>query len=141
MARSVTVESRGGLRQEIRSDGLSWSADEPVEAGGEGTGPDPYALLLSALGACTSMTLLMYARRKQWPLETVRVALRHDKIHAEDCAECETRTGMVDRIEREIALAGALSLEQRQRLLEIANRCPVHRTLSSEIRIESRLLE
>jgi putative redox protein len=140
MARSVTVESRGGLRQEIRSDGLAWSADEPIEAGGEGTGPDPYALLLSALGACTSMTLLMYARRKQWPLEAVRVALRHDKIHAEDCADCETKTGMVDRIERDIALSGALSGEQRERLLEIANRCPVHRTLTSEIRIESRLV-
>jgi putative redox protein len=114
-------------------------ADEPVDAGGEASGPDPYALLLSALGACTSMTLLLYARRKQWPLEAVRVVLRHDKIHAADCAECETKTGRVDRIEREIRLSGELTQEQRERLLEIADRCPVHRTLTSEIRIESRL--
>jgi putative redox protein len=139
MARSVSVESRGGLRQEIRSNGHVLTADEPVGAGGEDAGPDPYALLLSALGACTSMTLLLYARRKQWPLAGVKVTLRHDKIHAEDCAECETKTGMVDRIERAIELEGDLTSDQRARLLEIANRCPVHRTLTSEIRVESRL--
>ena len=109
-------------------------------SGGADAGPSPYDLLLAALGACTSMTVAMYARRKQWPLEAVTVRLTHTKIHAEDCAECETREGMLDRIEREITLTGALSAEQRERLLEIANRCPVHRTLVSEIDIRTSLV-
>ncbi len=137
--RVVTVESIGQLKQAIRIGSHRIQADEPVEAGGEGTGPDPYQLLLSALGACTSMTLLLYSRQKQWPLSGVKVTLRHEKIHAEDCAECETKSGMLDHIEREITLEGKLSPEQRDRLLAIANRCPVHRTLTSEIRIDSRL--
>jgi uncharacterized OsmC-like protein len=128
MARQVMVRSAGIL------------ADEPVEAGGEDRGPDPYELLLAALGACTSMTVLIYARRKQWPLQGVEVRLRHARVHAEDCADCETRPGLLDRIERELALEGELSPEQRERLLQIAERCPVHRTLTSEIRIESRLV-
>jgi uncharacterized OsmC-like protein len=102
-------------------------------------GPSPYDLLLSALGTCPSMTVAMYARRKQWQLEWVTVRFRHAKIHATDCAECESKDTLLDRIEREIDLEGALSEEQRARLMAIANRCPVHRTLTSEIVIETRL--
>ena len=139
----TTVIVRGdatGLAQEIETGRHRLVADEPVEAGGTDTGPSPYELLLAALGACTAMTLSMYARRKQWPLERVTVRLRHDKIHAKDCAECETKEGMLDRIEREISLAGPLDAEQRERLLAIANRCPVHRTLVSEVDIRTRLV-
>src|SRR5690606_35238313 len=106
-------------------------ADEPQRLGGTDTGPDPYSYLLAGLGACTSMTIRLYADRKQWPLERVTVRLRHGKIHAKDCAECETREGMVDRIERWIHLTGPLDDAQKSRLLEIAERCPVHRTLHS----------
>jgi putative redox protein len=130
---------RGGLVQEVRAGPHLLLADEPLDAGGTDRGPNPYDLLLAALGSCTSMTLRMYADRKGLPLERVEVRLRHSRIHAADCAECETEEGRVDLIEREIALAGALSPEQRQRLLEIADRCPVHRTLSGEIAIRSRL--
>ena len=140
MARTVTVESARGLKQSIHAGEHALTADEPAGAGGEGAGPDPYELLLSALGACTSMTLVLYARHKGWPLARVSVRLAHDKIHAEDCAECETKTGIVDRIEREITLEGDLSEDQRARLLQIANRCPVHRTLTSQIDIVSRLV-
>lgn len=128
-----------GFAQEIEAGRHKLVADEPIEAGGTDSGPSPYDLLLAALGACTSMTISMYARRKRWPLEHVTVRLRHAKIHAEDCAECETKEGMLDRIEREIGLSGPLDAEQRARLLEIANRCPVHRTLVSEIDIRTRL--
>jgi putative redox protein len=113
-------------------------ADEPVSAGGEDTGPGPYDYLLAALGACTSMTMRLYADRKTLPLDRVTVMLRHSKIHAEDCAECETKVGMLDQIERDIAMDGALDAEQRQKLMEIADKCPVHRTLTSEIRIVTR---
>lgn len=114
-------------------------ADEPVNVGGTDTGPSPYGLLTSALGACTAITLRMYADRKQWPLEAVSVRLTHDKIHAQDCAECETKVGKIDKFEREIELTGALNTEQKQRLLEIAGRCPVHQTLESEVVIKTRL--
>lgn len=137
----VVVEgAASGFAQEIVSGTHRLRADEPASAGGSDTGPDPYALLLAALGACTSMTISLYARRKQWPLERVRIRLRHSKIHARDCADCETQVGMLDRIEREIELAGALDDAQRGKLREIADKCPVHRTLTSEIRIESRLV-
>jgi putative redox protein len=116
------------------------SADEPPSVGGGDTGPTPYGLLLASLGACTSMTLRMYADRKKLPLERVSVRLRHEKIHARDCAECETQEGRVDHIERDIELEGRLEPAQRQRLLEIAERCPVHRTLHSEVVIRSRLV-
>jgi putative redox protein len=115
-------------------------ADEPASAAGTDAGPSPYDLLLAALGACTSMTMGMYARRKGWPLEEITVHLRHSKIHATDCAECETKEGMLDRIERDIHLGGPLSDEQRSKLLEIANKCPVHRTLTSEIHIVTRAI-
>lgn len=114
-------------------------ADEPASAGGGDRGPSPYDLLLAGLGACTAMTVRMYAGLKRLPLDKVTVRLRHEKIHAQDCAECETREGKIDRIEREIELEGALDDAQRARLLEIANKCPVHRTLHSEVWIPTRL--
>jgi uncharacterized OsmC-like protein len=110
-------------------------ADEPVAAGGEDTGPGPYDFLLAGLGACTSMTMRLYADRKSLPLERVTVTLKHSKIYAEDCAECETKAGMLDQIERVIAMEGTLDPEQRKKLMEIADKCPVHRTLTSEIHI------
>jgi uncharacterized OsmC-like protein len=137
--RSVVVRgSAAGFAQEIHAGAHRLHADEPVSAGGTDTGPSPYDLLLAALGACTSMTVAMYARRKAWPLEEVTVHLRHSRIHAADCAECETKEGMLDRIERDIHFAGPLTHEQRSKLLEIANKCPVHRTLTSEIDIQTR---
>lgn len=114
-------------------------ADEPKNAGGTDTGPSPYGLLISALGACTAITLRMYADHKQWPLEGVSVRLTHNKIHAKDCADCETKVGKIDKFEREIELSGKLNAEQRQKLLEIANKCPVHQTLHSEVLIKTRL--
>jgi uncharacterized OsmC-like protein/pimeloyl-ACP methyl ester carboxylesterase len=113
-------------------------ADEPVGEGGENSGPNPYDFLLAALGACKSMTMRLYADRKSFPLERATVSLEHSKIHAQDCAECETREGMLDQIDVAIALEGQLDPEQRARILEIADRCPVHRTLTSEIRIVTR---
>jgi uncharacterized OsmC-like protein/pimeloyl-ACP methyl ester carboxylesterase len=110
-------------------------ADEPVAAGGEDTGPGPYDFVLAGLGACTSMTMRLYAERKALPLERTTVTLKHSKIHAEDCAECETKAGMLDQIDRVIAMEGNLDADQRKRLMEIADKCPVHRTLTSEIRI------
>jgi len=140
MTTVIVMGGATGFAQDIEAGRHRLVADEPVEAGGTDAGPSPYDLLLAALGACTSMTVSMYARRKQWPLEAVRVRLQHAKIHAQDCAECETKEGMLDRIEREITLTGPLDAAQRGRLLEIANRCPVHRTLVSEIDIRTRLV-
>jgi uncharacterized OsmC-like protein len=136
----VVAETGEGRLTEVLLDGRHrLIADEPIGEGGTDTGPNPYELLLMALGSCTAMTLRLYAERKGWPLERVVVRLAHDRMHAEDCLECETRIGLLDRIEREIELTGPLDDEQRQRLLEIADRCPVHRTLQSEIVIETRL--
>jgi uncharacterized OsmC-like protein/fermentation-respiration switch protein FrsA (DUF1100 family) len=135
----VRENGAGPFAQDVFAGPHRLSADEPPSVGGRDTGPTPYGLLLAALGACTSMTMRMYARRKELPLERVTVRLRHEKIHARDCEECETREGKIDRIEREIAIEGPeLDPAQRARLLEIADRCPVHRTLHSEVRIETR---
>jgi uncharacterized OsmC-like protein/alpha-beta hydrolase superfamily lysophospholipase len=135
--RNVVVrETRKSKFQQTVSIGPhSLLADEPVGSGGDDTGPGPYDFLLAGLGACTSMTMRMYADRKSLPLERVTVTLKHSKIHAQDCAECETKEGMLDQIDRSIAMEGALDAEQRKKLMEIADKCPVHRTLTSEIRI------
>jgi uncharacterized OsmC-like protein len=136
---SVVVRgSAAGFAQEIHAGPHRLHADEPISVGGTDTGPSPYDLLLAALGACTSMTVSMYARRKAWPLEDVTVQLRHSKIHAADCADCETREGMLDRIERDIHFAGPLTNVQKLRLLEIADKCPVHRTLTAGVIIKTR---
>ena len=127
-----------GFAQQIEIGPHRLKGDEPVAFGGTDTGPSPYDFLLAALGTCTSMTISFYARRKSWPLEKVTVSLQHAKIHATDCAECETKVGKIDRIEREIELTGALTTEQRAKLMEIADRCPVHQTLTSEINIRTR---
>jgi len=129
-----------GFAQQILAGSHALTADEPVEGGGTDIGPSPYDLLLAALGACTSMTAGMYARRKAWPLESVTVRLRHSRIYATDCANCETKEGMLDRIERDVQFIGALTTEQREKLLEISNKCPVHRTLASEVDIQTRLI-
>src|SRR5208282_2059494 len=133
----VRETRRGTFQQEIISGIHHLLADEPVKVGGLDSGPGPYDLLLAGLGACTSMTLRLYADLKKLPLERVSVRLSHNKVHAEDCANCETKDGMVDRIDRNITLEGALDAEQRKRLLEIADKCPVHRTLESEIEIRT----
>ena len=130
--------SAKGFAQEILAGPHRMTADEPKSAGGTDTGPSPYELLLAALGACTSMTVGMYARRKGWPLQEVTVNLRHSKVHASDCADCEAKEAMLDRIDLDIHLVGELTTEQRTKLLEIANKCPVHRTLTSTIEIETR---
>jgi uncharacterized OsmC-like protein/alpha/beta superfamily hydrolase len=136
----VVVEAGAvGFAQRVRSGRHQLAADEPLDVGGTDTGLGPYDLLLAGLGACTSMTLRMYADRKKWPLEAVRVSLKHAKIHAKDCTECETKTGKLDDIERTLELEGALDDTQRARLLEIADMCPVHRTLHNEVRIRTRL--
>jgi uncharacterized OsmC-like protein len=133
----VVRGSAAGFAQEIIAGRHRMTADEPASAGGTDTGPSPYELLLAALGACTSITLGMYARRKGWPLEEVTVNLWHSKVHVSDCADCET---MLDRIDRDIRLSGNLTTEQRSKLLEIADKCPVHRTLTSKIDIRTRVV-
>jgi putative redox protein len=137
LPRNVMVrETRNSKFQQMVSVGPHrMLADEPVAAEGEDTGPGPYDFVLAGLGACTSMTMRLYADRKSLPLERVTVTLKHSKIYAEDCAECETKAGMLDQIDRVIAMEGNLDAEQRKKLMEIADKCPVHRTLTSEIHI------
>jgi putative redox protein len=134
----VTEAGSGTYTQQILAGQHRLVADEPRPIGDD-AGPTPYDLLLAALGACTSMTLRMYADRKGWPLEEVRVTLRHSRIHAEDCAHCETTKGWIDHIDRDVELTGDLDDDQRQRLRQIADRCPVHQTLTSEIDIATTL--
>jgi uncharacterized OsmC-like protein len=131
----VVVTSLSNLKNEVRyGDDHTLVADEPLAAGGEDAGPDPYTLLLAALGSCISMTVTLYARRKSWPLDRVIVRLRQHRIHAADCQECtHTTEGFVHRIERSVTFEGNLSAEQRTRLQEISHKCPVHKTLTSEI--------
>jgi putative redox protein len=136
---TVTETRSGKFMQEVKVGTHQFIADEPVSYGGDDAGPSPYDLLVAALGACTAMTVRLYGDAKRLPLERVVVRLKHDKVHAIDCAECETRDGKIDRIEREIELAGSLDEAQRARLVEIANRCPVHRTLQSEVWMPTRL--
>ncbi len=138
----VAVRERGGARfaQEIAAGSHRFAADEPADYGGDDSGPTPYDLLLAGLGACTTMTVRMYAERKGWPLDRAEVRLSHEKIHARDCADCETREGRIDRIDRRLKLEGPLDAAQREKLLEIADKCPVHRTLTGEIKINTELV-
>ncbi len=134
----VVRETRhGNLQNEVIAGAHHFLADEPVKVGGLDSGPGPYDLLLAALGACTSMTVRLYADRKQWPLKRTTVRLKHGRIYATDCADCETKEGMIDHIDRTITFEGELDAEQRKRLMEIADKCPVHRTLTSEVEIKS----
>lgn len=128
----------GSFKQEVVAGRHRLLADEPESAGGSDAGPDPYDYLLTSLGVCTSMTVGLYARRKNLPLQTIKISLWHSRIHAKDCEECETKEGMLDRIEAEVELTGPLSAEQHAKLMEIAAKCPVHRTLTSEINIRLR---
>ena len=138
----VVSETRASKFQQVINVGPhQMLADEPIAAGGEDTGPGPYDLLLSALGACTAMTMRLYADRKALPMDHVTVTLNHKKIYARDCEECETKDGMLDQVERVITIDGKLDAEQRAKLMEIADKCPVHRTLTSEIRIVTKAAE
>lgn len=133
------VVVRGNAReflQEVVAGKHHLRADEPVSDGGANAAPSPYDYLLTALGVCTSMTVGLYARRKQMPLENITVSLRHSRIHAKDCEDCETKAGLLDNIDVAVELTGPLTPEQHGRLMEIAGKCPVHRTLKSEIRIK-----
>ncbi|CDO09901.1 OsmC family peroxiredoxin [Mycolicibacterium cosmeticum] len=134
----VTETGAGTYTQEIIAGSHRLTADEPQPVGDD-EGPTPYDLLLAALGSCTSMTVRMYAGRKGWPLDRVRVTLRHSRIHAKDCAECETTKGWISHIDRELELIGDLDDDQRQKLMDIAERCPVHQTLTGEVRITTAL--
>jgi uncharacterized OsmC-like protein len=135
---SVEIHGTGsGFAQEIVAGQHRLNSDEPLSAGGSETGPTPYELLLAALGACTAMTVTMYARRKTLPLDRIVVRLRHSRIHAEDCFDCQTEAGFLDRIDREIELIGSLSPDEHLRLLDVAEKCPVYRTLMSEINIRT----
>jgi len=133
----VTDSDASPYGERITAGGHQLVADEPTIVGGADSGPTPYDLLLASLGACTAITVRMYAERKGWPLRNVTVRLRHQRIHATDCANCETRTGQLDHIERELEFDGDLTDEQRARLLDIAERCPVHRMLHSEVLIST----
>lgn len=126
------------FRQEVSAGKHHFVADEPTSVGGADVGPDPYDFLLASLGVCTSMTVGLYARRNKWPLEHVTVSLWHSRIHGRDCEECQTKDGMLDRIDVEVELSGALTSEQHAKLMDVAAKCPVHKTLTSEINIRLR---
>jgi len=134
----VVVSNQSGLMQEIVTGKHQLRADEPAPLGTD-RGPSPYELLLASLGACTSMTLRLYAQRKGWDLQQITVRLQHSRVHAEDCIDCETKEGFLDRIDREIEVTGSLDDAQKRRLVEIAEHCPVHKTLTSEISIQTSL--
>ena len=127
-----------GFPQNVQVGSHSLTTDEPVSYGGTDSGPSPYDLILAALGSCTSMTIGLYARKRNWPVEKITVSLWHTKIHAKDCDDCETKEGRIDRIEMEIHLDGNLTNEQRGKLMEVAGKCPVHQTLTSEINIKTK---
>lgn len=134
----VVVRGAAGLQVQVQAGRHHLLGDEPAHVGGQDTGPDPYGFLLTSLGACTAMTMRLYADRKGWPLESVEIRLQHQKIHARDCEECESGGGKVDRIDKTIHMVGELDEAQKERLMEIADRCPVHRSLTSETIIRSR---
>ena len=141
MAAPVILRSRTPFRTEVEAGPHRWLLDEPADAGGANEGPTPYDMLAAALGGCTVMTLHVYARHKQWPLEDVAVRVSHDRQHAKDCADCTTSAGYIHRFKVEISLAGPLSEDQRQKLLSIAARCPVAKTLQAEIKIDEKLVD
>lgn len=134
----IVYGDAAGFAQKIDIGPHHLVADEPVSYGGADSGPSPYDLILAALGACTSMTIGLYARKRKWPLDKITVALKHSKIHAKDCEDCATKDGRIDRIELEIHLDGALTDQQRATLMEVAGKCPVHQTLTHEINIKTR---
>jgi uncharacterized OsmC-like protein len=136
----VVVRTGTGLRTDVRANSYALVADEPASVGGTGSGPTPYDYLLAALGSCTAITLRMYADRKRWPLESVTVRLSHKKVHVRDCGECETKDRKIDLIGLELEFGGSLDESQRRRLLAIAERCPVHRTLESGVMMETSLV-
>jgi putative redox protein len=139
--REVTITSTDApFEQSINAGPHHFVSDEPAAYGGADAGPNPYDLLLAALGACTSMTITVYARRKQWPLERVIIRLSHASVHAEDCVNCEDRARRIQRVERQITLVGALTEEQRARLLQVAELCPVHKTLSGTLDLRTQLV-
>ncbi|MCB1321314.1 MAG: OsmC family protein, partial [Leptospiraceae bacterium] len=133
----VAVRTGESYTTDVLSGNHRLVADEPASVGGNDFGPSPYGYLQAALGSCTAITIRMYANRKEWPLKEVRVHLNHNKVHAKDCADCDTPGGKIDELERHIELIGDLSDEQRSRLLEIADKCPVHKTLHSEIKVRT----
>lgn len=140
----TTIHLKSGKNpylQHVSTRHLEWLADEPEESGGQDQGPTPYELLLSSLASCTSITMQMYARRKEWPLDGVEVEAEHRRIHAEDCRDCESEKGHVSEIQLQIRLRGSLTQEQVEKLFEIAGKCPVKKTLEREIKIRSRLVE
>jgi len=140
MGHPVVVRSKGSFRNEVEAGRHRWVIDEPVDAGGTDEGATPYDLLAAALGGCTSMTLVFFARREKLPLEALNVSVTHDRSHAKDCADCLTTSGFIHRFKVEIELLGPLSEEQRQKLLSVAGRCPVAKTLSAEIKIDEVLV-
>jgi putative redox protein len=137
---TVIAVNTGGLRTDVHARGFALVTDEPESVGGTEAGPTPYDLLAAALASCTAMTLRMYADRKDWPLERVTVHVAHARIHAADCADCETKEGRLDRLTRRVEVEGPLSDAQRARLLEIADKCPVHRTIHAEIHVLTELV-